>query len=47
VGKTSLPDRVSIADEVLDVVHARILRFFPDLVQQLVIGPLNEFELPY
>jgi AraC-like DNA-binding protein len=35
VGKTSLPDRVSIADEVFDVVHARILRFFPDLVQQL------------
>src|ERR1700731_3938807 len=35
VGKTSLPDPVSTADEVFDVVHARMLRFFPDLVHQL------------
>jgi AraC-like DNA-binding protein len=35
VGQTSLRDRDSNAGEVFDVVHARILRFFPDLVAQL------------
>jgi AraC-like DNA-binding protein len=35
VAKTSLPDRDSNAADVFDVVHARILRFFPDLVDQL------------
>ncbi|HEV3310050.1 MAG TPA: hypothetical protein VG815_05995, partial [Chloroflexota bacterium] len=35
MGQTSLRDRDSNAGEVFDVVHARILRFFPDLVAQL------------
>ena len=39
VVKRSLPDRVSNAAEVFDVVHARILRFFPDLVRQLGGNP--------
>lgn len=39
MGQTSLPERVSSADEVFDLVHARILRFFPDLVRQLGGNP--------
>jgi AraC-like DNA-binding protein len=39
VGQTSLPEHVSSANEVFDVVHARVLRFFPDLVQQLGGNP--------
>jgi AraC-like DNA-binding protein len=35
VGRTSLPDRDCNAAGVFDVVHARILRFFPELVDQL------------
>ena len=41
MSKTSLPDRVSNADEVFDVIHARILRFFPDLVRQLGGNPTH------
>jgi hypothetical protein len=39
VGQTSLPDHISNADEVFDVVHARMLRFFPDLAHQLGGNP--------
>src|SRR5882724_8313406 len=39
MGKTSLPVRVSNADDGFDVVHARMLRFFPDLVHQLGGNP--------
>jgi len=35
VGQTSLQDRNSGGAEVFDVVHARILRFFPELVDAL------------
>ena len=35
VGQTALLEQDSNAGEVFDVVHARILRFFPDLVGQL------------
>jgi AraC-like DNA-binding protein len=35
VARTALRDRDSNAGEVFDVVHARILRFFPDLVAGL------------
>jgi AraC-like DNA-binding protein len=35
VGRTSLPEQVSSAEEGFDLVHARILRFFPDLVREL------------
>jgi AraC-like DNA-binding protein len=35
VGQTSLPEQDTNAAEVFDVVHARILRFFPDLVVRL------------
>jgi AraC-like DNA-binding protein len=35
VGQISLLDQDSDAAEVFDVVHARILRFFPDLVREL------------
>jgi AraC-like DNA-binding protein len=35
VGQTALPKHVSSAGEVFDVVHAPVLRFFPDLVRQL------------
>jgi AraC-like DNA-binding protein len=35
VARISSPDRDSNAAEVFDVVHARILRFFPDLVEKL------------
>ena len=39
MGQTSLPEHVSSTDEVFDLVHARILRFFPDLVRQLGGNP--------
>lgn len=39
MGQASLPDQVSSADEVFDVVHARVLRFFPDLVHELGGNP--------
>lgn len=39
MGQTSLPENVSGADEVFDVVHARVLRFFPDLVHELGGNP--------
>jgi AraC-like DNA-binding protein len=41
VGQTSLPEQVSSADEGFDLVHARILRFFPDLVRELGGNPLS------
>jgi AraC-like DNA-binding protein len=39
VGQASLPDRDCNAAGVFDVVHARILRFFPELVDQLGADP--------
>ena len=50
MGQTSLPDHVSSADEVFDVVHARLLRFFPDLVQQLGGNPqplMRQIGIPF
>jgi len=39
VRQTSLPDQDRNAAVVFDVVHARILRFFPELVDQLEQTP--------
>ena len=39
MGKTSLRKHVSGDGEVFDLVHARILRFFPDLVRQMGGNP--------
>ncbi len=39
MGQTSLPKRISGAGEVFDVVHAPLLRFFPDLVRELGGNP--------
>ena len=39
MGQTALPEHVSSADEGFDLVHARILRFFPDLVRELGGNP--------
>ena len=39
MGKISLRKHVSGDGEVFDLVHARVLRFFPDLVRQLGGNP--------
>ncbi|GAA0336371.1 AraC family transcriptional regulator [Sphingomonas oligophenolica] len=44
MGRSVAPERIAESADIFDVVHARLLRFFPDLVEELGGDPARLFQ---